>query len=698
MYIFPGVWTHLRRFGAKLSKLQYATTPIGSQNENLIGRRVFGIIRNVKAPYLFDEFFASGMEESVSPFLTPDSRKFGKNLSVKRGLFSAALLGVAFAFSFYHPPLSNLSLLFVYFLVGIPALIAASSDLKNLEINIDVLMTLAAFVAVLLDSALEGALLLVLFELSHGMEDSVSKKANSALRNLHHLSPKFAFLLAPDGTLFEKSVREVQIGEHLLVKNGEIVPLDGKVIAGYSSVNLVHLTGESNPVPKGPGEDIPAGARNLEAALTIEVTRISADSTLAKIIQLITQAQEAKPRLQRLFDRFGKYYASSIIALTFLFALLIPFVFAHIPYVGVEGSIYRALAFLIAASPCALIIATPTAYLSAISSCAKKGILLRGGITLDALASCEAVAFDKTGTLTSGELECTGIEPFGNTTLSTDEALQIAYGLERQVVHPIANALCSFAASNNLKPAHIDAFQSIPGSGLEGTVDGRAVFIGLPQRIVSRLSQEQRGKLTQWIEQSHESILATLLVGTDLFLFSFTDPVRKEMASLIEKIKNGHRLVPIMLTGDHLNNAKRVGNLLGIDQIHANLRPEDKLAKITELSDKHHIAMVGDGMNDAPALARATVGISMGKVGSMAAVDASDIVLLNDDIHLLDWLFSKARKTGSIVRQNLTLALGVICLATLPSLLGLLPLWAAVLLHEGGTVLVGLNSLRLLKK
>ena len=355
------------------------------------------------APYLFDEFFASGIDSSISPFLTPSSKRWAQNLSLKSASASACFLLFAFGLSFTHPTISNLSLALVFFLSGTPALIDAMDDLKNLEINIDVLMTLAAFVAVLLGSGLEGGLLLVLFEISGALEETVSHKAVSSLTHLNNISPKFALVLEEDGNTYEKSVREIQAGTKLFVKAGEIVPLDGKVIKGISSVNLIHLTGESIPDSKEIGDEVPAGARNLDAALTIEVTRTSTDSTLSRIVHLITEAQEAKPRLQRFLDSFGKKYAASVIGLTLFFALCLPFVLP-IAYLGPEGSIYRALAFLIAASPCALLIAVPTAYLSAISSCAKRGILLKGGATLDALASCKKIAFDKTGTLTTGDL------------------------------------------------------------------------------------------------------------------------------------------------------------------------------------------------------------------------------------------------------------------------------------------------------
>ena len=549
----------------------------------------------MKSPYLFDEFFASDKEESVSPFLTPKSRKWGKNLSLKSAASASFFLALAFSLSFVNTPLSYLFLSFVFFLSGIPALIASFNDLKNLEINIDVLMTLAAFIAVSIGSGLEGALLLVLFELSHGMEETVSNKAKSALHNLNTLAPKFAHVIADDGTLYEKSVREIAIGTKLLVKNGEIVPLDAKVLEGTSSVNLVHLTGESIPVPKNPGDPVPAGARNLEAALVIEVNRTSSDSTLARIIQLITQAQEAKPRLQRWLDQFGKHYATAIILLTVFFAISLPF-FLSMSYFGIEGSVYRSLAFLIAASPCALIIATPTAYLSAISACARKGILLKGGITLDALASCSIIAFDKTGTLTTGDLECTSIEPLNGPSLSSDDALSIAFGLERQVVHPIATAICKLAQKKKIPPAPIQSFKTIPGCGLEGIAQDKPVSIGLPEHIASRLPAPLALQIRNWGRTEQGLVLAVLSIGDAVFLFRFADQVRKESRELIQKMKTQNQLLPIMLTGDNRQNAEKVGQLLGIDAIYADLRPEDKLAKVAELSETKGLAMVASAM------------------------------------------------------------------------------------------------------
>ncbi|MBX9743583.1 MAG: cation-translocating P-type ATPase [Chlamydiales bacterium] len=643
-------------------------------------------------PYQFDEFFASGLEESISPFLTASSKNWGKNVSLKGAICGAVLLAAAFGFSFINLPLCYIFLSTVYFLAGAPALLAALNDLRNLEINIDVLMTLAAFLAVAIGSGLEGALLLVLFELSHGMEGAVSRKAKSALQHLGQLAPKFAHVRDSKGIFYTKSVKEITVGMHLLIKQGEVVPLDGIILEGISSVNLVHLTGESIPVLKKAGDLIAAGSRNIDSGLIVEVTRVSADSTLSRIIQLITQAQEAKPKLQRWLDRFGKRYATSIIALTLLFALGLPLVFS-MPYLGKEGGVYRALAFLIAASPCALIIATPTAYLSAISACARRGILLKGGITLDALASCKTIAFDKTGTLTTGHLKLASIESLSSSNISEELVLSLAASLERHVVHPIATAICQYAQEKKAKSVPLEQIKAIPGSGIEAIAcleSGKTrVFIGLPDAVEIKPEKTCDGQ-----------VLAVLAIDfsekRDLFLFRFIDQIRPNLRPLLETMEQKQGLKPVMLTGDNAANAQIIGNLLGLQEIYADLRPQDKLDQIVKLSARGGLAMVGDGINDAPALARATVGISMGRIGSESAIDASDVVLLNDDLESLSWLFIKSHQTLRIVKQNLTLALAVIMTASMAALSGWIPLWLAVVLHEGGTVLVGLNSLRLL--
>ena len=709
------------------------------------------------------EFFETGQQESVSPFLQPNSKNWSVNLTLKASFLAALLLILSFAASFFPQTesFSKIFLIGVYFLAGIPSLIEAIEDLSDGEINIDILMTLAAFSSVFIGSGMEGGLLLVLFSLSGAMEDAVTSKAKDALSFLHKLSPTRASVIETDGTLIERAVRNISIGTHILVRPGELIPLDGIVIEGTSSINQVHLTGENFPVTKLVEDNVPAGGKNLDGVLVINVTKTSGDSTISRIIALVTQAQEARPRLQRWFDQASKGYAITIISLSALFAAVFPFIFS-IPFFGIEGSLYRAIAFLIAASPCALIIAIPIAYLSAVSACAKQGILLKGGITLDALTKCRAIAFDKTGTLTTGELTCLSIEALNeedNTPEMIDQALTIAYTMERNAVHPIASAIIKYAQEKKTLAAPLSNFSSIPGYGLKATVnflgEKQEAYIGRPSYIAEKLQPSlqasliqrtaeieskgellavliileravQDNKVMQDIEletlptgADHSQMVKAAPVGSDygskdcvtllsstavsriigfrMFIFRFRDTPRSNISSMLHAIrKRGMRLV--MLTGDHLNSAKRTADELGIQEVHAGLTPEEKLNYVTNLAEKQGLAMIGDGVNDAPALARATVGICMGKVGSSIAIEAADVVLLNDNIEMLDWLIGKAKQTKRIVKQNLILAISAILIASLPALAGIVPLWLAVVMHEGGTVLVGLNALRLLSK
>jgi len=656
-----------------------------------------------KSHVVFDEFFEMGCEDHLSPFLTPHSRRWGVNAMLNASLIATLLLILSFALLFIPNgiPLSNFCLVGVYFFAGIPSLIESVEDTMRLEINIDILMTLAAFSSVLIGSPFEGGMLLVLFALSGAMEDAVTEKAKGAISSLYKLSPTSATLVGDRGEHTTRSVKDVVPGNLILIKAGEVVPLDGTVVEGASSVNLVHLTGENAPAPKHIGDVVPAGAQNLEGTLTLQVIRPATESTVARIIKLVTDAQDAKPKIQRWFDKVSERYAAVVILLTIFFALSLPFLFG-LPFLSEEGSLYRAIAFLIAASPCALIIATPIAYLSAISTCARNGILLKGGVTLDALEKCSVIAFDKTGTLTKGELELIRITPLDSQTDSS-LAFRAAYALERHAVHPIAHAIVRRGKAEKKTPLPLKNFKSIPGSGLEGELDveGSTVkaFIGNIEYILSKLTPETASRLTLIADQAKRRgrVLTVLLLGTDVILFEFEDLLRPGMKEAIAALKNSGDWRLLMLTGDHPESASKIASELQMDEYYAELKPEDKLSYVSEISKEKGLVMVGDGINDAPALARASVGISMGKAGSTTAIEAADVVLLHDNLERLGWLMNKARDTQKIVTQNLSLAAAVILLATTPALLGFVPLWLAVVLHEGGTVLVGLNALRLLK-
>ncbi len=630
--------------------------------------------------FSYDDFFSKHLEESENPFLKPNSRKLGKDLYLKVTFISAFFLTLSYS-TLHFDPFSNFCLGFVYFLSGTPALIQTIKDIKGGIINIDVLMTLAAFLSVCIEAQHEGGLLLVLFAFSEAMEEMVDRKTKSALSHLNSLVPTMATIVEADNTRHQKAVQEITVGTIIFVPVGEIVPLDSKVTEGSSFINISHITGESIPVSKTVGDQVVAGSLLIDSPLYLEVNKPSSQSTLAKIIELITQAQHAKPKIQVFLDQFSGIYAKTIIGLALIFALALPTF--GIDFLGIEGSIYRALAFLIAASPCALIIATPTAYLSSLSASARNGVLPKGGTSLDALSRCSYFLFDKTGTLTTGGLSCTRIE--NHTKYELQTILSIAASLEKNATHPIAHAIVLFAELKNAPDLPIKEVQVIAGKGVKGLVEVqeafREVFIGRSER-----------------EHLTEEVVTILKIENEEAIFHFKDELRAEAPKMIEDLKKLGRV--FMLTGDRKEVAQPVGRLLGLEleEIFADLTPEEKLEKIAELSLLENCAMTGDGINDGPALVRASCGIAVGTgLSSQTAIEAADIVIMKNDLSLIPQIIHQARRTQSIVRQNLAIALTVILFATTPSLLGLIPLWLAVILHEGGTVIVGLNSLRLLR-
>lgn len=643
-------------------------------------------------------------KEAVSPFLKPSSVCWSAQLRLRAACVAALLLLVSYALRWTPStlPIAYLLLLQIYFLTGAPSLIEAIYNVADLNINIDVLMNVAAFSAAWLGSSFEGALLLVLFELSGAMEETVTFKARDAINALHRLAPPSATVVKADGVLLERSVKDIKVDTVILVRSGQVVPLDGVVISGESSVNLSHLTGEPMPVVCHEGDEVPAGAANLEGALTLRVTRTNTDSTVTRILQLVIRAQEARPQLQQWFDRVSRTYSISIISFSGLIALTLPWL-QSMDYLGRSGSIYRALTFLIAASPCALIIAIPTAYLSAVSACARKGILLKGGITLDALSKCSVIAFDKTGTLTTGELKVTSYESLGEELTNHRLSLSVAAALERNAVHPIARAITAYAEEAQVDPAKLAAFKATPGRGLEGTVSlpqgDLAVRIGRPESLLSEVPSELREPLGQRIERAKQrgELVALLVMGRSATLFTLRDTLRPAIEHTLRQLEEEGSWRLVMLTGDHPESARAIAKELELKEVYADLKPEDKLRHVSRLAREKGLVMVGDGVNDAPALARASVGICMGKVGSSTAIEAADIVLLQDNLERLPWLMRRSRLTQRVVRENLAVAGAAIIVATAPALLGLVPLWLAVVLHEGGTLLVGLNALRLLK-
>lgn len=638
----------------------------------------------------FQRFFEMGQEESASPFLREGGKRFSKNLSLKAAMFAACLLLLAFLFrSTVYETFIPFLLSLVFLLVGASAL---SSSIENIfiqkDVNIDVLMTVAAFGALTMGNPMEGGLLLVLYELSAALEDMVTYRAKQSLVHLGEINPEKATCMTKEGLFLDKSVHDIEVGQILLVRSGEIVPIDGKVVKGDGTCSLAHVTGEEAPFLFSVGSPIPSGAKVIEGTLQIQTEVAASESTLSKLIQLITRARSHKPAIARLYDTWGKTYAVSILILSASLLLMLP-LFLHLPFLGEKGVVARAVTFLIAASPCALILAVPISYVSALGSLVREGAILKGGVVLDRIHRCQTVAFDKTGTLTRGSFQVVKFaKVFG--TIEEQEALSLLASLEQYAVHPLAQAIVHYA-----KSVHLPLFSCVnvcvtPGKGISGTAVVGTQSFALAAGCRQFMKQ---GTLYETISDASEIFFS--VDNSSLFVCFLRDTVRKESSQVIRHL-NALRKRIVLLSGDKDRNVQAIASELGIHHIRAEASPEEKMDFISS-HIKEGLVMVGDGLNDAPALAQATVGISMGSISSASAREASDVILLRDNLSLIPFLFLKAEQTRKVIFQNLLCALAALLGGTLAALSGAIPIWGAVLLHEGSTLLVGLNSLRLLK-
>ncbi|XP_026455941.1 probable cadmium/zinc-transporting ATPase HMA1, chloroplastic [Papaver somniferum] len=652
---------------------------------------------------------------------------------------SAALLLCAAVSPYLVPKsvaklLQNAFISIAFPLVGVSAGLDAAIDIAAGKVNIHVLMALAAFASVFMGNALEGALLLAMFNLAHIAEEYFTSRSMVDVKELKDGHPDFALVVEMKGDklphlsdLAYKQVPlpDVEVGSYILVRAGESVPVDGEVSQGRSTITIEHLTGEAKPVEMKVGDRIPGGARNLDGMMIVKATKTWNESTLNRIVQLTEEAQLNKPKLQRWLDEFGDRYSKVVVALSLGVAILGPFLFKW-PFIGTSvcrGSVYRALGLMVAASPCALAVA-PLAYATAISACASKGILLKGGHVFDALASCNTIAFDKTGTLTTGELMCKAIEPIHGhrevfrskgaccTPNCEKEALAVAAAMEKGTTHPIGRAVVDHSIGKDLPSLSVENFESLPGRGLYATLTGvesgtrngelLKASLGSVEYIASLFnSEDDSKKIKEAVSTSSfgsDLVHAALSVNSKVTLFHFEDKPRPGVASVISELKDHGKLRVMMLTGDHESSASRVASTVGISEVYSSLKPEDKLNQVKTISRDMGggLIMVGDGINDAPALAAATVGIVLAQRASGTAIAVADVLLLRDDICTVPFCIAKARQTTSLVKQSVALALTCIILAALPSVLGFLPLWLTVLLHEGGTLLVCLNSIRAL--
>jgi Cd2+/Zn2+-exporting ATPase len=502
-----------------------------------------------------------------------------------------------------------------------------------------------------------------------------------------HLAPETARVRKGKKEV-ELHVHEINIGDTILIRPGEKVPLDGKVITGHSSLNEAAITGESEPAEKGEGDGVFAGTLNEDGYLEVRVAKRSDDTVLSRIVRLVKEAESKKSETERVIDTFARYYTPSVIGLA-CGAFLIPTFLLGLPW---DIWFYRALILLVVSCPCALAISTPVAMVSALTSSAKHGVLIKGGSYLEELSRVKAIAFDKTGTLTKGRLEVTDIVGYNDH--SPEEVLSIAASLEIHSAHPIARAVLQKARSDNVQFQQISRFRAIKGKGLKAEINDRRYYAG-SKNLFADLS----------IELPEEQSLFEMEEKTSIFIsnedeavgvIAFGDRVRDKAAPIISQLKKMN-IRTEMLTGDNKKVADALAQEIGIDEYHARLLPEDKVRVVEKLTRRYgSVAMVGDGVNDAPALAAASVGIAMGSAGTDVAIETADIALMHDDLSKINYLMYLSKKTMHVVKQNISLSIIIKGSLTVMAVLGLINLWVAVAIGDMGLSLaVILNSMRL---
>ncbi len=559
------------------------------------------------------------------------------------------------------------------------------------ELDMNILMTIAVVGAAAIQQFEEAATVVFLFSLGNALQGYTLDKTRNSIRSLMDLSPAEA-LVRRNGVETTLPVEEIRIGDLIIVRPGERIAMDGRVAAGFSSVNQASITGESLPVEKNVGDEVFAGTINERGSLEVEVSRSARDNTLSRIIEMVEEAQGQRAPSQQFVDRFARYYTPAVIACALLVATLPTLVFGQ-PF---SKWFYEAMAMLLVACPCALVISTPVSIVSAIGSAARRGVLIKGGAYLEEAGALSVIAFDKTGTLTMGKPQVTDVLPAGD--LSKEEVLSIAAAIESRSEHPLGEAILRKALEMGLSIPHIADFESMPGKGALGKIGRELYSIGN-----ARFFQERGwnlGKVEEAIAVlQNEGKTVMILGGTEkiLGLIAVADVLRENSRQALEDLRRIGIEKTIMLTGDNDLTAQAISAQAGVDEFRANLLPEDKMQVMKDLLAQYHkVAMVGDGVNDAPAMAVSTVGIAMGTAGTDAALETADIALMADDLTKLSYAVDLSRRTLRIIKQNIFAALvikGLILLLVIP---GWLTLWLAVVGDMGSSLLVTLNGMRLL--
>lgn len=585
---------------------------------------------------------------------------------------------------------SAIGLLLVYLAGGLPAAGRALLALWNERVlDIDLLMVVAAVAAALVGAPFEGAVLLTLFSISTTLEERALGRARRAIEALMDLRPETALRRSADGTVEEIPAAELAIDDVFVLRPGARVPADGMIVSGHGSLDEANITGESMPVAKEQGVQVFEATVNIDGVLEVVVTKTVAESTVARMIALVTEAQAAKAPSEQFSAWFGQRYTIAVMAAAAL-------AFAAFYWLGGDWQValYRAATLLVAASPCAIVISVPAAILSALSAAARGGVLFKGGAALETLAAVDTFAFDKTGTLTTGKASVTGI-----VALDGDDRnlLALLAGLEAQSEHHSGAAIRREAARLELVPAVVSDVRNQPSAGIVGRDGHGQLWAGNP-RLAAQMGASIDHPALQALAADSQTVIYFGRDEQTLGAVTVADQARATSGAALDALRKGGVRKIVMMTGDRRPVALRIGQELGLeaDEIHADMLPEDKVRMVGEFAAEGKVAFVGDGVNDGAALARANVGIAMGAAGSDVALQAADVALLSEDMVRLAEAQRLARRTASVIRQNLTFAIGAMAVLVIAGLFFQLPLPLAVIGHEGGTVLVVLNGLRLL--
>ncbi len=624
----------------------------------------------------------AGFEASVDSF-----RRWVARLTLE--VFFTTLCLVSTLLGWYSEG-HSISFLFyaaAYMTGGYYGLKSSLQSILERTLDIDLLMVLAALGAAAIGAALEGAILLFLFSLSNALQEYAMARTQRAVESLLQLNPEQA-RVRRDNELEWVGVEEVEVGQQIVVLPGDRIPFDGRVLAGTGDVDQSTLTGESMPVAKGPGDMVYAATLNAHGSLDIEVTRPLGESALARLVSLVEEAQSQKARTQRFLERAEKYYAALVVLATVLAALVPVLLWYEAPRVA----LYRALTLLVAASPCALVISTPAAILSAIAGAGRRGVLFKGGVHVEQLATVKVVALDKTGTLTRGRAELQEIVAFA---AEENAVLAWAAAVEAKSEHPLARAFVEAAAERSLPLEPVEHFRATPGQGVSARIAGVEVRVARPTSLRDLSTEVQRA--IDRLEEKGQTVVLVARGQKVVGVIGMSDALRENAAETVARLRAAGIERVVLLTGDNERAARAVASQVGIDDYRADLRPEDKLDIVRQLKRQYGpVAFVGDGVNDAPALAVADVGIAMGGAGTDVALETADLVLMSDQLDTLPYAFALSRRARRTLLVNFTVALGAMAVMVAALWGPGLSLPLAVFGHEGGTVLVCLNGLRLL--